>query len=206
MKAFDQMVTIGRVVKPQGRRGEVLTESLSDRPDRFPSLRRAYVPGPGGSAREVIVTSCWPHKGRFVLKIEGVDSIDEAELFRGLELRLGEESLDPLPEGSFYHHQLRGLEVVHEEGEVLGTVADILVTGSAPVLVVRGGRGEILIPLAERFVRQVDVAGGRMVVAYSGPEAAAAPTPRSPERVRGFARRRASRAPRTAAGPLETRP
>lgn len=203
MKAFDQLVTIGRVVKPQGRRGEVLTESLSDRPDRFPSLRRAYVPGPGGSAREVIVTSCWPHKGRFVLKIEGVDSIDAAEGFRGLELRIGEESLDPLPEGSYYHHQLRGLEVVHEEGEVLGTVEDILVTGSAPVLVVRGGRGEILIPLVERFVRQVDVAGGRMVVAYSGPEAA----PLEPARGRAERgpRRRFSRARRDPASPPETR-
>lgn len=205
MKAFDQLVTIGRVVKPQGRRGEVLTESLSDRPDRFPSLRRAYVAGPDGSAREVVVTSCWPHKGRFVLKIEGVDSIDAAECFRGLELRIGEESLDALPEGSYYHHQLRGLEVVHEEGEVLGSVADILVTGSAPVLVVRGGRGEILIPLAERFVRRVDLAGGRMVVAYSGPEPTpSVPAPGRPERGRGFPRRRFSRARRASPSSPET--
>ena len=72
-RAFADLVAIGRVVKPQGRKGEVVADPFSDRPDRFPELRRVYVPGPGGAAREMTVTSCWPHKGRFVLKLEGVD-------------------------------------------------------------------------------------------------------------------------------------
>ncbi|HSB60959.1 MAG TPA: 16S rRNA processing protein RimM, partial [Vicinamibacteria bacterium] len=93
---FRDLVTIGRVVKPQGRKGEVLAQPLTDRPDRFPTLRRAYIRGSGEGAVEVRVTRCWPHKGRFVLKIEGVDSIDAAERYRGLELRIAEEDLAPL--------------------------------------------------------------------------------------------------------------
>src|SRR5262245_1230901 len=123
--SFADLVAIGRIVKPQGRHGEVAVESFSDRPDRFPSLRTAFVPGPEGQARAVRVDSCWPHKGRFVLKLAGVDSIDEAELYRGLELRIGEDELAPLPAGSYYHHQLRGLRVRSPEGEPLGEVADI---------------------------------------------------------------------------------
>ena len=162
---FRDLVAIGRVVKPQGRKGEVLTQPFSDRPDRFPSLRRAFVPGPEGGAREVRVTSCWPHKGRFVLKLEGVDSIDDAERYRGLELRIAEEELAPLPAGSYYHHQLRGLQVEDPGGAVLGTVADLMETGGeATVLVVRGAQGEILIPLADSFVKRVDLAAGRLVV------------------------------------------
>lgn len=165
MRAFEDLVTIGRVVKPQGRKGEMLTEALSDRPDRFPTLRKAYVPGEGGSAREVRITSCWPHKGRFVLKLEGVDSIDQAEAYRGLEIRIGEEELAPLPEGSYYHHQLRGLRVEDETGAPLGSVSDMLETGGeAPVLVVRGPAGELLVPLAEAFIRRVDLGAGRLVV------------------------------------------
>ena len=161
---FRDLVTIGRVVKPQGRKGEVLTEPITDRPDRFPSLRRAYVRGPGENALEVRVTRCWPHKGRFVLKLEGVDSIDAAESYRGLELRIAEEDLEPLPEGSYYHHQLRGLRVEDPSGAALGTVADLVETGGeSVVLVVRGPGGELLIPLAERFVRRVDLSGGRLV-------------------------------------------
>jgi 16S rRNA processing protein RimM len=174
-------VAIGRVIKPQGRRGEVVIEPFSDRPDRFPSLQRAYVPGPGGSVREVAVTSCWPHKGRFVLKFEGVDSIDAAELFRGQELRIGEESLAPLPEGSYYHHQLRGLEVRDEAGHVHGRIVDLLETGAAPVLVVRSAEAETLVPLAEGFVKTVDLAGGRMIVASPTFEAAKGSGAKDPE-------------------------
>ena len=164
MRSFADLVAIGRVVKPQGRKGEVVAAPLSDRPDRFPSLTRVYVPGEAGAAREVTVTSCWPHKGRFVLKFAGVDSIDAAEGYRGLELRIGEEELASLPEGSYYHHQLRGLRVEDTGGRELGTVEELMETGAATVLVVRGSKGEQLIPLAHRFVMRVDLPGGRLVV------------------------------------------
>ena len=165
-RSFDDLVAIGRVIKPQGRKGEVLVAPLSDRPDRFPALRRAYVPAPGGGSRAVAVQSCWPHKGRFVLKLAGVDSINDAEAYRGLELRIGEEELAALPAGSYYHHQLKGLRVEDERGRSLGVAADLLETGAeSPVVVVRGPRGELLIPLAEDFVRAVDLGAGRMVVA-----------------------------------------
>jgi 16S rRNA processing protein RimM len=171
-RTFADMVAIGRVIKPQGRKGEVLTEPFSDLPDRFPSLRRAYVAGPGGAAREVEINSCWPHKGRFVLKLAGVDSIDDAERLRGQELRIGEEELAPLPAGSYYYHQLQGLRAESPEGQALGAVAAIWETGAgAPVLVVQGPQGEMLIPLAAQFVREVDLAGGRLVaVAPEGRE------------------------------------
>ena len=162
---FSEMVAVGRVVKPQGRKGEVLVEPLSDRPDRFPALRSVFVPGEKDAAREVKVTSCWPHKGRFVLKLDGVDSIDDAETLRGMDVRIPEEDLPALPTGSYYHHQLKGLSVVDEAGGPVGTVQGILETGGeAPVLTVRGSAGETLIPLAEAFVRQVDLARGRIVV------------------------------------------
>ena len=164
-RAFADLVAIGLVVKPQGRKGELLTEPLSDRPGRFEDLKRAFVPGPAGEAREVTVSSCWPHKGRFVLKLDGVDSIDAAEAFRGQELRIGEEELAKLPEGSYYHHELRGLSVFDPEGRALGTVKDVLETGAgAPVLAIEQGRLERLVPLADDFVARVDVAGGRMTV------------------------------------------
>ncbi len=158
---FEELVGIGRVVKPQGRKGEVLVEPLSD---RVPSLRRAYVPGPGGAAQEVTIASCWPHKGRYVLKLEGVDSISAAEAYRGLELRIPEAELPALPPGSYYHFQLVGLRVQDEDGCAVGVVENVWETGGeAPVLVVRGDPGEVLIPLAEAFVKRVDLAGGVLV-------------------------------------------
>ncbi len=162
----DDGVTIGRIVRPQGRKGEVLTEVLSDHPDRFPSLRQALLVEPAGAARFVEITACWPHKGRVVLKLQGVDSIDQAETLRGCELRIAEADLPTLPQGSYYHHQLKALQVEDDSGRPLGRVADILETGGdAPVLVVRGDQGELMLPLVHDFIRQVDLEGGRLVIA-----------------------------------------
>ncbi|HSD25777.1 MAG TPA: ribosome maturation factor RimM, partial [Vicinamibacteria bacterium] len=154
MAAFRDLVLVGRVVKPQGRHGEVAVMPLSDRPDRFPTLRRAFVPAPDGGACEVRVLACRAHKGRFVLAIEGVSTIDEAEKLRGAELRIAEEDLAALPEGSFYHHDLVGLRAVDESGADVGSVAEVVETGAeTPVLVVRGPGGETLLPFAAAFVK-----------------------------------------------------
>jgi 16S rRNA processing protein RimM len=162
---FSDYIAIGRVVKPQGRKGEVLVEPLSDRPGRFPGLRRVFLPGPAETPREVAVDDVWPHKGRFVVKLAGIDSIDAAETLRGLDFRIPEEELEKLPEGSYYHHQLKGLEVEDEKGGPIGVVMGILEAGGeAPVLEIRGPGGELLLPLAEPFVRKVDLQGGRLVV------------------------------------------
>lgn len=159
------MLTIGRIVKPQGRKGEVLVEPLSDRPERFPTLGRAFVPAAGDGVREVRVTACWPHKGRFVLKLAGVDSIDAAESYRGIELRLPSDELPALPEGSYYHHELIGLSAEDARGGVLGAVASLWETGAgAPVLVIRGERGEYLVPLAAPFVDRVELGERRIVL------------------------------------------
>jgi 16S rRNA processing protein RimM len=172
---YADMITIGVVVKPQGRKGEVLVQPLSDLPHRFSSLQRVFVPGAAGSSRTVTVTDRWPHKGRFVLKFEGVDSIDAAEAYRGVELRIGLDEVEALPAGSYYHYQLKGLKVEDPSGRPLGTAADVLVTGGeAPVLVVRGvSGGEVLIPMAEAFIREVDLDHGRIVAV--DPDAAEAP-------------------------------
>jgi 16S rRNA processing protein RimM len=168
-RPFAELITIGLIAKPQGHRGEVAVEPYSDREDRFPNLRRAYVAGPGGIAREVVVSGCRPHMTRFVLKLDGVDSMDAAATLRGLELRIGAEELEALPEGSYYHHQLVGLQVF-ERDRPLGRVEKLLETGAgAPVLVVRGPQGETLLPLAAEFVENIDLAQGRMQVALHEP-------------------------------------
>jgi 16S rRNA processing protein RimM len=161
---FADLVTIGRVVKPQGRRGEVLVHVLSDRPDRFSTLQRAYVLGPDDSAREVRVTASWPHKGQVVLKLEGIDSINDAETLRGMELRLAEDDLDPLGDGEYYHHQLLGLAVVDEAGRSRGRVTGLIEAGSAPGLEIQDGTEEILVPLVDSFLLGVDLGAGRIVL------------------------------------------
>ncbi len=165
MKPWSEFVTIGRVVKPQGRKGELSVAPLSDREGRFATLRRAFVASSDGRPREVAVEGCFPHKGRFVVKLRGVDSIDAAEPYRDTDLRIAPEDLAALPAGSYYHHELVGLAVEDERGRALGAVESLWETGAgAPVLVIAGAAGETLLPLAEPFLREVDLEHHRLVV------------------------------------------
>jgi 16S rRNA processing protein RimM len=157
-----EAITIGRLLKPQGRRGELLVQPLSDLPERFASLRTVLVETAGGAFQPMTVTDCWPHKGRFVLKLEGIDSIDAAETLRGRSLGIAEAELAPLPQGSYYHHQLVGLRVQDRGGRALGRVERVVETGAVPVLQVGGGSGELLLPLADTFVVAVDLAAGTL--------------------------------------------
>jgi len=159
-----ELVSIGRIDRPWGRHGAVVVTPLSDRPGRFEGLQHAFVAGRDGVAREVGVEESREHKGRYVVKLSGVESIEAAELYRGLELGIGEEELEPLPEGSYYHHELSGLRVESEDGASLGVVRDVLDAGAAPVLVIEGPEGELLVPLADPFIRAVDLPGGRIRV------------------------------------------
>ena len=155
-------MTVGRVVRPQGRHGELIAQPLSDHPDRFPTLKTVLVASAEGTAREMAVERCWAHKGRFVLKLAGVDSIEAAERLRGCELAIAESELQPLPPGSYYHHQLRGLQVRDRAGLPLGIVREVLETGGVCVLEVARPGGELLIPLAEPFVVCVDLEAGAL--------------------------------------------
>lgn len=162
-------VTIGIVLRPHGIRGEVVVEPLTDNENRFASLEDVRVVRPSGSSARLKIASMFPHKGRLVIQFEGIKSIEDAEALRAAELRIPIASLPALPAGSYYHHELRGLEVRVESGASIGTVTDLWETGATPVLVIHDEKArETLLPLVDEFVLEVNVKGGFMKVRASG--------------------------------------
>lgn len=146
-----------------------MVEPLTDNEDRFGSLDEVRLVRPSGSASRFRITSLFPHKGRLVIQFEGVSSIDAAEGLRGAELRIPIDTLPKLPAGSYYHHELRGLDVRVESGASLGTVTDLWETGATPVLVIHDDKKrETLLPLVDAFILEVDVQNGFMRVKASG--------------------------------------
>lgn len=163
-------LAIARVVKPQGRRGEVAAEILTDFPARFGDLRRAFLENPGCPPDLVMVEKVWPHKGRVVLKFSGVDSIEQAERLAGRHLLIPREERAPLPPHHYYHWELRGCRVVTEREGVsieVGTVTDVESTGGAHLLHVSrrdGPGGEVLIPLAQEICTRIDTEAKTIVI------------------------------------------
>jgi len=161
---MDDRVLVGRVARTHGNRGEVIVNLDTDFPEtRFRQGARLLATLPGGKEEILEITSVRFHAGRPILGLSGVNSIGEAERFAGTELWVPMSQQEELPTGTYYHHQLLGCEVVTSDGAVVGRVTAVEGELGTSRLVVVGGRGEVLIPLASEMCN-VNVAAHRIVV------------------------------------------
>jgi len=162
------------VLKPQGRRGEVLAHLHTDFPERFAERRELSGLGRDGSRRELTLEEHWFHKGGVVLKFAGVDSISDAEKLAGTEVQVPREQRSELEAGATYVSDLVGCDVWDGQ-RFLGRVSDVQFgAGEAPLLVVKlpvcAARRvgscelstELLVPYAAEFVTKLDVANQRI--------------------------------------------
>lgn len=158
-------VTIARIIRPRGNRGEVAADDLSDSLERFETTREVLLVGSVGERREAVIEKTWRHKGRVILKLAGVDSISDAEALRGYEVQIPEADLAALPDGEYFLGDLVGCEVVEEEGgRTIGEVTNVLEPGGPLLLEVRSGEREVLVPLVDEICRDVDVEGRKIRV------------------------------------------
>lgn len=155
-------LVIGRVLGPHGVRGAVKVEIITDFPERFRRLRWVYV---GDEHTRVAVKSARRAHASVILQLAGYTSPEEAGRLRGQYLSIPASEAVPLPEGRYYWHQIVGLAVETVQGEQLGRVTEILETGANDVYLVRGDRGELLIPAIADVIKEVDLSAGRLIVA-----------------------------------------
>jgi 16S rRNA processing protein RimM len=169
-----EFITLARVVKTQGRRGEVAAEIHTDVPDRFSAgmAVRALPPTQSASPearRELKVEAVWPHKGLLVLKFLGVDSISEAESLIGCELQVPSSERAVLDPGWNYVSDLAGC-TVFDHGLEIGCIADVQFgSGEASLLVVKNSAGQLFdVPFAEAYLEAMDL--GRRQVRMNLPQ------------------------------------
>lgn len=173
-------VTLARILRPHGRRGEVAAEILTDFPERLTKLQKALLWDERQNLpRETEIRNCWISKsrgGQAIFHFEGSNSISEAEKLVGLEVQVPLVERVVLPAGSYYVSDLIGCEVFEIRGEEaaassarIGDVHDVQFSGEdvggTPNLVLNSTRGELLIPLASEICRRIDIAGRRIEVA-----------------------------------------
>jgi 16S rRNA processing protein RimM len=165
--AAGQFLAIARILRPQGRKGEVAAEILTDFTTRFQQLQTAFLEVPGQAPKRVEVERAWPHKGRIILKFSGIDSIESASRLRGLQVLIPWEERTPLPPHHYYLCELDGCRVVWErQGMEIGTVTEVESTGGVDVLHVRrsDGKSEVLIPLAQEICTRIDIASRTIII------------------------------------------
>ena len=163
----DEFVTLARVVKTQGRIGEVGAEVHTAAPDRFQTGLHLSVLTKSGDRRELEVEDAWPHKGLVVLKFQGIETIDDAETLIGSELQVPASDRAQLEPGWNYVSDLVGCKVWDFDREI-GTVKDVVFgAGEAPLLIV-SGKSEYEIPFAEAYL--VGVEAGHKEIRMKLPE------------------------------------
>jgi len=159
---LNDFVTLARVVKTQGRHGEVAAEAHTDIPGRLHSGMKILALAEDGSRRELQIDDVWPHKNWQVLKFAGVDSISDAEVLIGCELQVPASERAKLEEGAFYVSDLIGC-VLFDRGQEVGVVSDVRFgAGEAPLLAVGSGKNEHEIPYAQVFLERVDLESKRI--------------------------------------------
>ena len=151
-------MSVGRVLAPFGVRGEIKVEPLAP-PQTFSPGRSVTL---RADRREI--KSSRRHKGAVLLRLAGIDTPEDIASYRGEYLQVPKADLAALAEGEYYRYELIGLRVVSTEGEELGEIAEVLERPANDVFVVRGPKGEALIPAVGEIVREVDVAGGVVTI------------------------------------------
>lgn len=153
----EELVTIAKIVKTRGLRGEVVADTLTDFPERFELLDKVFIVKPNGETLETKLEKFWFQKDRVILKFKGFDKIETAETLRNSEVCIPESEAVALEEDEFYDWELQDCEVETVEGEKLGQVKELMRTGGTEILVVQGETKDYLIPFAETICIEVDI-------------------------------------------------
>ena len=159
--AAKDRVIIGRVGAPHGVRGELRVFPLTDFPERFRDMEHAYA-----GEELLLIAGVRYQNEKILLRFAGFDSREKAAALTGRYLSVDRAEAVPLKEGEYYTFDIIGLSVRDEAGQDLGIVTEVLQTGSNDVYVVskKGQAAQILVPALKSVVRDIDLAGGRMVV------------------------------------------
>ena len=182
-----KFVTVARILRARGNKGEVAAELLTDFPERLPEIKEMSLRAESGARHGVVLREFWVdrnHSGKGVFHFEGVDSINDAEKLRGMEVQIPFAQRAEAPSGSFFVTDLIGCSVFElaasaspvssspcslaEAPALLGKVRDVYFPGEGqpgtPLLAVDTWRGELLVPLAEDICTTIEIAARRIEV------------------------------------------
>jgi 16S rRNA processing protein RimM len=189
-----EWVWLARILRPQGRKGEVFANLLIDFPEKFAERKQLWLVNAGSlkgtgfspyinpakksgalapegikTPREVELIHHWPHKGGIVLHFAGIDSISAAETLKGLTVAIPRSARAPLADDEVYVGDLIGcvlIDVAPATPLLVGEIEEVdRSAGPVALLVVNGASGEVLIPFAKSYLRKIDLAARRVEMA-----------------------------------------
>lgn len=159
----NDFVTVGCLGKPHGIKGELELVILTDFPERFYSGAAFLIRSPLTDTQRVTIGNVKKKGGKLIIKLEGVDAREQAEAISGWQLVIPAEEVARLPEDTYWHHDLIGLNVFTMGGRKLGAIREVMSGAANDVYVVRDGK-EYLIPAIGEVIKEIDLKNRRMTI------------------------------------------
>jgi len=157
------LLLVGKVLRPHGLGGLLRMRSYARSEASFIEASEVFLRPVSGEIHSYRVLSATPHKDIVLVKLEGVNSLEEADKLREAEVWVAAEAI-PREEGEYFWHELIGLAVLEEAGEYIGELAHIIPVGGSEIYVVTCGKKEIFIPATYDVVKEVDLEKGTMTI------------------------------------------
>ena len=164
MRDSEELIPVGKIIGTHGIKGQLKVHSYSGNIESLSAARSVILKSADGALRELTLTSFKANSGKFIISLQDFDDIDQAKPLQGSELCLKRCHLPKLTDDEYYWSDLIGLQVITDDGSLLGTITDIFETGSSDIYVVQGEKREYLIPAIADVVKQVDLNGGRIII------------------------------------------
>ena len=159
-----EYIEMGQIVNTNGLKGVVKVNPFTDDISKFEELKYIYIQLKS-ELKKVKIEQVRYNKNQVLLKLEGIDSIEEAEKYRNFYLKIEKKSQEELGEDTYYIVDLIGINVYSENDEYLGTIEDVFPTGSNDVYVVKDNLGkQILVPAIAEVVKEVELKNKKMVI------------------------------------------
>ena len=153
---MEELLQVGVITSTHGVRGEVKVFPTTDDAGRFKKLKQVLL-DTGKEKKPLEIVQVKFFKNLVILKFKGIDNINDVERYKGKGLFVTREHAVKCEKDEYFIADLIGLSVVTEEGEVLGTLTDVITTGANDVYVVDMGKREVLLPAIKECIREINM-------------------------------------------------
>lgn len=161
---MEDMLQVGVITQTHGVRGEVKVFPTTDDVNRFKKLKQVIL-DTGKETMSLEIQSVKFFKQFVILKFKGIDNINDIEKYKRCSLYVTREHAVPLEEDEYFIADMIGMEVCTEDGNIFGTLKDVIETGANDVYVIENAEhGEVLVPAIKECIRSVDIEKGQMMI------------------------------------------
>jgi len=159
---MNELITIGKITKQHGNKGELKVLPLTDFPERFDYLETIFLDN-GKYIVQKKVERTRSHKKFIILKLDGVNNIGQAIVYKDYLLKIPDTELLPLMEDQYYIFELIGYKAYLKEGELLGSVKEIRKNGGTDIFIIKNDQKEYMIPAAKEFMT-IDKSSRKIII------------------------------------------